>query len=194
MKNALPTFDKVTLCSIILGGALLMVGCEKSSEPVKPLPAQSSEEARQVIELALTLDPKTGSNMLNGAEAIPKLVKSGVFPEKPLTRMDYSDYYAPKANIQVLGSQLVFFAYEYFDKYVGCCVNPGNAIVLIMGSDTTHIENFAKLNKCDITKGNEILFPDALFKMKAITEEMEPKLIEVSCKENYRILHKEKSK
>jgi hypothetical protein len=149
-------------------------------------PATSAPPAQRVVELSLTLDPKTGSNSLGGSEAISNLAKDGIFTERASLRMDYSSYYVPKRNIEVLGARLVYFDHEHMEEYVGCCVNSGNAVVLIANSDTAHIEDFAKTNKCGVKKGESVDFPDDLWKLLTINQEMKSRLIEVSCKDNDR--------
>jgi len=160
------------LCAFV---ATVLAACEK---PV-PVPADASK----AIELSLTLNPKTGSNVFDGSEIIPSLVKSGVFSGKPSERMDYRNYYIPKDNIQILGAKLVYYDYEYIEQWIGCCPNSGNAVVLLGNTNTTQIEHFAKTNKCKVSKGNDIYLPKELWKLLNVSQESKSQLIEVSCKE-----------
>lgn len=164
-----------TLCWLTLAGTIL-IACEK--------PVQVPADASKAIELSLTLNPKTGSNVLDGSEIIPSLVKNGVFTEKPSERIDYRNYYIPKTSIQILGSKLVYYDYEYIEKWIGCCPNSGDAVVLLESTNTSRIENFAKVNKCKVTKGNDIYLPNDLWKLLNISEESKSQLVEVSCKEH----------
>ncbi len=186
MKNLHSTFNTVFLLWPIALSAMLLA-CEGPSQPAQVAHARVQNEDTKILERALTLDPKTGSNTLDGSEAVSSLAKRGVFTGTALLRMDYSSYYVPKKNIQVLGYKLVYFEHEYMEEYAGCCVNSGNAVVLLTDSDTTQVENFAKINKCGVEKGEQIYIDDELFKLLNLSAEIIPRLVEVSCKEQYRI-------
>ena len=174
MKTTSPTSEIAMLCWLAVVGTILMA-CEK--------PFQIPRDASKAIELSLTLNPITGSNVLDGSEIIPSLVKSGIFPDKPSERLNYRSYYIPKTNIQILGSKLVYYDHEYIEEWIGCCPNSGNAVVLLESIDTARIKSFAKMNKCKVTKGKDIYLPDDLWKLLNISEESKSRLIEVSCKE-----------
>src|SRR5262245_15231750 len=91
-----------------------------------PVWAGGSDDGH-VIELSLTLDKSTQSNLpkslLDGDEVVTRLSADGAFGSAPAIESDYSHYYIPKQKITVLGLDLVYFDYEYETEFLGCCVN-----------------------------------------------------------------------
>ncbi|ALU42023.1 hypothetical protein [Pseudoalteromonas rubra] len=63
------------------------------------------------------------------------MVKSGVFSPEPQGRFDYLNFHFPEKETRVLEYQPVYFNYEYADKYIGRCINPGAAVVLRLPSN-----------------------------------------------------------
>lgn len=165
------------------------MACVKdASLPKKPAPTPSHAEDRNAVELSLTL--KQGSpfdSMLEGGDVISHFVKNGILKGfEPSLRRDYSSFYIPTKNVQVLGGRLIIYEHEYMEQFIGCCVNEGNAAVLLIDSDIAHIEAFANANKCMLEKGDEISLPDNVWELLNLNSEIKSRLIEVSCKANYR--------
>lgn len=142
--------------------------------------AQDSE----IIEKSLTADARKQKRLVDGSVVVRQLVKSGVFRKKPSQRMDYADYYVPQKQLSVLGARLISFGYEYQQKYIGCCVNPGNSVVLLPAHGIQKIQSFARKNKCRFRESREIyLVPDDA--QRGLTGKERQALIEVSCKDDY---------
>lgn len=137
-----------------------------------------------IIEKSLTADAKKENRLVDGGVVVSELEKAGVFTKKPTERQDYSDYYVPQKPVRVLGAQLISFEHQHFQTYMGCCVNPGNAVVLRPSGNTAAIKSFARKNKCKFSSGNQIyLVPKKA--LKALSEQDRQSLVEVSCKDNY---------
>jgi hypothetical protein len=142
--------------------------------------AQNSE----IIEKSLTYDAKRQTRFVDGKVVVRQLVKSGAFKEKPTQRMDYADYYVPQKPVSVLGAKLISFEHQYQQKYIGCCVNPGNAVVLHPTKSVENIKSFADKNRCRFSAGREIfLVPDEA--LKGLSDKERLSLVEVSCKDDY---------
>lgn len=141
-------------------------------------------QSNDVIERSLTADPKHESRLIDGQEVVLELSQQGALKRKPNERRDYSDYYVPQRTIYVLGAKLISFEHEYITRYIGCCVNPGNAVVLQPSKETVEIEEFSRRNGCKYSVGDEIFYvPERA--MKKLTKSERSSLVEVSCKDDY---------
>lgn len=137
-----------------------------------------------IIEQSLTADASREHRLVDGSEVVSQLARLEIFAEDPTERLDYSSFYTPKKHVAVLGARLVSFEHEYADEYLGCCVNPGNAVILLPAGGTADIEAFAQRNGCRYAVGDEILvLPHSV--TKGLSESERDALVEVSCKDNY---------
>ena len=76
------------------------------------------------FEDALSLD-RTSEDFYAAIDAsVEKLVADRAIPAAPLIRADYTSYYQPVSS-EFLGSSIAIFEHEYFEEYIGCCVNAG---------------------------------------------------------------------
>ena len=138
----------------------------------------------EVIERSLTADAKREHRLIDGQEVVLQLSRQGVFKGKPSERQDYSSFYIPQQTVFVLGAKLISFEHEYQTRYVGCCVNPGNAVILQPTRGTAEIETFSRRNGCKYSVGNEIFYVPQKA-TKALSKPERDSLVEVSCKDNY---------
>jgi hypothetical protein len=141
-------------------------------------------QSNQVIERSLTADAKREHRLIDGQKVVLQLSRQGVLSRKPSERRDYSSFYVPQQTVVVLGAKLVSFEHEYQGRYIGCCVNPGNAVILQPIDGTDEIETFARRNGCKYSVGNEILYVPEMVG-KALSKPDRDSLVEVSCKDNY---------
>ncbi|QPB83326.1 hypothetical protein CWC22_010115 [Pseudoalteromonas rubra] len=91
-----------------------------------------SHSKREIsIEASLTLEQTyLEESLVKGNEVVIEMVKSGNFSPDPQVRFDYLNFYFPEKETRVLGYQPVYFNYGHADKYIGCCINHGTAVVL----------------------------------------------------------------
>ncbi|AZZ98325.1 hypothetical protein [Pseudoalteromonas sp. R3] len=151
--------------------------------------AQSYSQREISIEASLTIEPTyLEESLVKGREVVNQMVKSGIFSPEPQERFDYLNFHFPEKETRVLGYQLVYFNYEYADKYIGCCINPGAAVVLRLPSneDDAYLQKFAKRNYCNISRGNHIYMPREIQKMIVKLGIPTVNLVELSCKERDR--------
>jgi len=145
-------------------------------------------EQKPTIEASLTADSEFEKNIIDGSDVIKEMAKSGVFSKEPTERADYVSYYFPQTETHVFGYKLVYFDYEYSEEYIGCCVDPGAAIVIqvMPNNNLASIENFAKNNHCSIKKEEQIYMPNSI-KEKIVKNGISiSNIVEVSCKERDR--------
>ncbi|MFO1494192.1 MAG: hypothetical protein U1F26_05980 [Lysobacterales bacterium] len=137
-----------------------------------------------IIERSLTADASREQRLADGTEVVSQLARLGIFAEDPNERREYSSFYIPKKPISVLGARLVSFEHEYADEYLGCCVNPGNAVILQPAGATADIEAFAQRNGCRYAVGDEIfVLPKSV--TQGLSDSERAALVEVSCKDDY---------
>lgn len=137
-----------------------------------------------IIERSLTADASREQRLIDGSEVVSQLARLGIFAKDPTERLDYSSFYIPQKPVTVLGARLVSFEHEYADEYLGCCVNPGNAVILLPTGGTADIEAFAQRNGCRYAVSEEILvLPPSV--TQGLSESERDALVEVSCKDNY---------
>lgn len=138
------------------------------------------------IESSLTLDNETNDNQINGGKVLNVLIKKGVLENSPISSYDYHNYYLAKTDVKVLGARLLAFNHEVVEKWVGCCPNEGNVVLLEVNDSMSEIEQFAKLNKCNLKTGADIFIPEEVSKSNKINSLNLSKLALLGCQEDYR--------
>lgn len=141
-------------------------------------------QSNDIIERSLTADAKREHRLIDGQEVVLQLSRQGVFKRKPNERRDYSSFYIPQQGVFVFGAKLISFEHEYQTRYIGCCVNPGNAVILQPTRGTAEIEAFSRRNGCRYSVGDEIFYAPQRA-IKGLTKSERDSLVEVSCKDNY---------
>lgn len=163
---------------------------EQSNEKTLLIDNQSStvmyKDLGSFVESSLTLDEQTGLNNIDGAKVVEVLSQNGILETKPVSSYDYHNYYLAKRIITVLGANLLAFNHQYIQKNLGCCPNEGNAVLLEFKNSLAEIEDFAKLNKCDLKIGSEMWLPDEVIKSLNINESNNYSLAKLSCQSDYR--------
>lgn len=118
------------------------------------------------------------SEKLNALETLKKL---GIINSEPDIVADYNHIYMANKQVPILGGVLLALDHEYFDSYVGCCVNPGIALVIHVGkksADALRLMEFAKENACSVTP----------FEQAIMANELEESLLDTSNKEDIVVL------
>lgn len=112
------------------------------------------------------------SEKLNALETLKRL---GIINLEPDIVADYNHIYLANKQVPILGGVLLALDDEYFDSYVGCCVNPGITLVIDVGNknaDALTLMEFAKENACSVTP----------FEQAIMANEVEEALIHTSNK------------
>ena len=104
---------------------------------------------------AMTLNTKTGERFGDSGEAIQAYIKNGSLGKAPSMRIDYTDYWEVKNQVDFMGHTLVIIEEEYINKYIGCCVSPGIGITVKANKDINELKDFANINKCSFTVMNQ---------------------------------------
>lgn len=149
--------------------------------------SKSQADVESVIKESLSYNPKTELNLLSGDDAVKKIADAGYFTAKPSLRIDYSSYYLPKKGLKIFDMDLVYYDHEYLVRFIGCCVDEGNAIVLKPGAQMDEIERFARKNRCRLRKNGPLYMPDEVAKLLNLEDAQKRKLVELSCKYNDRM-------
>lgn len=134
------------------------------------------------LEEAMSLDRTSEDFYAAVDSSVEKLVADRVIPATPLIRADYTSYYQAVSS-EFLGSSVAIFEHEYFEEYIGCCVNGGLSLIL-RGPATPEVQAFADRQNCALKSGNEIYLPQEVKDSFGPDESMESELTEISCKEN----------
>lgn len=114
-------------------------------------------------------------------KALETLKRLGIINAEPDIVADYNHIYIAKKQVPILGGMLLALDDEYFDSYVGCCVNPGIALVIHVGktnADALTLTEFAKENMCSVTP----------FEQAFMASELEELLLDTSNKEEIMVL------
>ena len=140
----------------------------------------------QFVESSLALDEATGDNQLDGGKVIDVLIKKGVLENTPVSSYDYHNYYLSRTDLNVLGAKMLAYNHEVVEKWLGCCPNEGNVVLLEVKDSMLKIEEFAKLNKCALKTGTAMLLPDEVLNSNKINEIDSSTLALLACQEDYR--------
>lgn len=134
------------------------------------------------FEDALSLD-RTSEDFYAAIDAsVEKLVADRAIPAAPLIRADYTSYYQPVSS-EFLGSSIAIFEHEYFEEYIGCCVNAGLSLIL-RGPATPEVQAFAERQNCALKTEDDIYLPQEVKDSFGSDESLATELTEISCKEN----------
>ena len=143
-------------------------------------------DVSSLIEASLTLDPKTGNNLIDGSKIVSQLTENGVFVSLPESNYDCRNIYLVKKDIKVLGGQLLVFNYQHLKEWIGCCPNEGNQVLLQVKGDLTAIRKFADTNKCAVKVGSDIHIPDEVSQALHLSGDDNTQLVQLGCQEEYR--------
>ena len=114
--------------------------------------------AESLLLDSLRLPPGGSGRMMDSGDMIVSLAKAGYVSLKPDTRYGYSDYRLLKKPLFIGQHEAVVIDEEYFDEFIGCCVNPGIAITFKTKGSTRDLEEFARRNRCRITSDNSAFY------------------------------------
>lgn len=114
--------------------------------------------------------------------SVEKLVANRVIPATPLIRADYTSYYQPVSS-EFLGSSVAIFEHEYFEEYIGCCVNGGLSLIL-RGPVTPEVQAYAERQNCALKTDDDIYLPQEVKDSFDSDKSLPTELTEISCKEN----------
>ncbi len=146
-----------------------------------------AEDVTSFIEASLTLNKETGENMIDGSKIVSELTKDGTFESLPEASYDYKNIYLVKKDIKVLGGQLLVFNHQHLKKWIGCCPNEGNQVLLQVKGDLTRVKNFAETNKCDLDVGADIGVTDEILQTLNLSSESNTQLVQLGCQKDYRL-------
>lgn len=121
-----------------------------AASPVAERSIPDDAALQSMVMDSLRLRPGTGERMVDSGKMIVALANSGYVNLKPDERWDYSDYRFLKKRADFLGHEIIVIEEEYFEKWIGCCVNPGLAITFKLNGNTDFLQTFARNNKCKI--------------------------------------------
>ena len=102
---------------------------------------------------------KAGGDRVSSPEALLSALKGmGVVAPSTHDRADFSDYYKVSAKTVFLGADVLVVRHEQRRSGdVGCCENPGVALVLrLHRSDSSVFRKFAERNACGFELGYEM--------------------------------------
>lgn len=142
-------------------------------------------ETNQDLIKSLTYNEATSDNVLSGEELIKRMQSNGIFSNKPSLEEDYSKYYIPNKDIELFGSSVLVFEHEELGRFIGCCPNPGNAVIVKINNNENELIDFARKNKCKVRHQPFVMAPQSLIPMLNIEDA--GKYITISCKDNYRL-------
>lgn len=142
-------------------------------------------ETNQDLMESLTYNEETSNNVLGGDELIKRMQSNGIFPRNPSLEEDYSKYYIPSKDLELLGSSVLVFEHEELGRFIGCCPNPGNAVIVKINNNENELIDFSKKNKCKVYDQPFVMAPQNLPPMLSI--DSTSKYITISCKDNYRL-------
>ncbi len=142
-------------------------------------------EPALLIKKLLETSPETIEESMESLDSLTILKKNGVIDEKANVQGDYHHFYFPKKEIEMFGAKLVVLDHEYLADYIGCCVDPGVAVVLkkVDGFNSNEIDTFAKQNSCKINDIEKSFIPDLVMKQLGHVNDKKY-LFELSCKQN----------
>jgi hypothetical protein len=134
----------------VLTMVLTGVGLSWATEPCIDI----SKVFGQHVRLA-----KAGGDRVSSPEALLSALKDmGVVAPSTPDRADFSDYYKASAKTVFLGADVLVVRHEQRRSGdVGCCENPGVALVLrLPRSDSSVFRKFAERNACGFELGYEM--------------------------------------
>jgi hypothetical protein len=102
---------------------------------------------------------KAGGDRVSSPEALLSELKSiGAVGRSTTDRADFSDYYKASAKTVFLGADVLVVRHEQRRSGdIGCCENPGVALVLrLPRSDSSLFRKFAARNACGFEPGYDV--------------------------------------
>ena len=141
-------------------------------------PSTGNIAESEILLRALTVGPS--AKIVERAEAaVGTLRAKGVLPDEPSLRADYSSYYPTMRPLTVLGTQVLFVEHEYFESFIGCCVDEGLAVVVDAG-DRTQMDAFAQKNRCHVLSLEDSYLPAEV--IAAVKKSASATPVKLSCK------------
>tara|TARA_R100001039_G_C1854728_1_gene117183 strand:+ start:3073 stop:3573 length:501 start_codon:yes stop_codon:yes gene_type:complete len=116
--------------------------------------------------------------------ALETLKQQGIINNEPDIVADYNHIYITNKPLPVLGGVLLALDHEYLEDWIGCCVNPGMALVLQVQKDrddTTALASFAKENHCKVIPFEQSFMTKDL-KEAAFDHIKKDDILVISCK------------
>lgn len=160
-----------------------------------PAPLAGSQDANvisdssRLIEASLTLDSKTGQNLIEGSKVIAELLKNNVLLKEPLYKVDYDTYYLFKEKLEVQGGQPLAFNHSEAKEWLGCCPNDGNSVLFrIKTVKVPVLAEFAKANKCKFEENSSINVPEEVWLGMHLNGDDDSSHVLLSCNDNARHL------
>ena len=134
--------------------------CEKADEKPNASPSKSNssaeppqtDEAKAILEKALSLD-RTNEQYLNSLKNhITKLIHNGSIPERPaLVFDDKTTFYIPTREFEAFGSNVIAIEHRYNMEYLGGPPVYGLSVLLDVRKDKYIIEGISQTYKCELT-------------------------------------------
>lgn len=119
----------------------------------------SVEELAGILDVALSLDRNADNFIAKIESTLGSLVKLGAIPVKPALEYDYSKIYIPRKPLTIAGANIALLEYQVFENWIGCCVNPGFSMALVIDNPNQRPEIFAyaKLRNCSVNEEVSIM-------------------------------------
>jgi hypothetical protein len=140
--------------------------------------APSAQE--QLLRQSMSIGTKPDERGLESAAPIKAYIQSGHVSRKPV-RADYVDYRKFKKPAFLFGQKIVVIEEEYFDVFIGCCVNHGIGVTVEVTGDDSDLRAFAASNKCQV---NGIFDPKDALDLAGVSAVAGKTYMRISCREN----------
>lgn len=141
-------------------------------------------DAAQELVSALKMTPDKIQEEPGNLGVLKFLKEKGLINIEPDFVADYSHTYYAKSDVLVFGAKLLALDFEYLDRYVGCCVDPGIALVLNIENSQSEYQGvvkFAKDNICSVTSLEKARLPSEV-KVAVSARHKKEEVFVLSCK------------
>lgn len=147
-------------------------------------PVISSAAPEEALMSILEASPENVQASSETQKALETLKQHNIIKNEPDIVADYNHIYIAIKQLPVLGGVLLALDHEYLENWIGCCVNPGVALILQVKKDmddTTALASFAKENHCTV-KPFEQSFMTKDLKEAAFDHLKKEDILVLSCK------------
>jgi hypothetical protein len=100
------------------------------------------------IAYAIQLNKSDSTRMGKSGLAIQAYMRDEIVDRKPISRIDYTDYYVTKKPMKFMGHDLIVIEEEYPSQWIGCCASPGLGLTVKLNGSPKSFMDFAKQNGC----------------------------------------------
>jgi hypothetical protein len=121
-------------------------------------------------------------------ELTRRLNLEGYLTAKGKERFDYSDYYLVEKELHFLNTTVLAIEHEYMDKWVGCCVNPGIALFLLLKKNSSETQRLSREKKCSLSLSTERTndLKSVYKRLKKVMKVKEENVYYLNCKQSVR--------